>query len=132
MFYMDLAESKNISSSQDIRSLIILAKDAWVAGDAEALAHLFTVDAQLIVPGQRWQGQAKIREEVAKFVRLYTDVKITIHRIIIEGNLAAVEWHYEDIEKATGKRSQADDAIVIEVQNGRISYWREYFDTGGK
>jgi uncharacterized protein (TIGR02246 family) len=132
MFYMDLAESKNISSSQDIRSLIILAKDAWVAGDAEALANLFTVDAQLIVPSQRWQGQAKIREEVAKFVRLYTDIKITIHRIIIEGNLAAVEWHYEDTEKATGKRSQADDAIVIEVQNGRISYWREYFDTGGK
>jgi uncharacterized protein (TIGR02246 family) len=132
MFYMDLAESKNISSSQDIRSLIILAKDAWVAGDVEALAHLFTVDAQLIVPGERWQGQAKIREEVANFVRLYTDVKITIHRIIIEGNLAAVEWHYEDTEKATGKRSQADDAIVIEVQNGRISYWREYFDTGGK
>jgi uncharacterized protein (TIGR02246 family) len=131
MFYMDLAESKNISSSQDIRSLIILAKDAWVAGDAEALAHLFTVDAQMIVPSQRWQGQAKIREEVAKFGRLYTDVKITIHRIIIEGNLAAVEWHYEDTEKATGKRSQADDAIVIEVQNGRISYWREYFDTGG-
>ncbi len=129
---MNLAESKNISSSQDIRSLIILAKDAWVAGDAEALAHLFTVDAQLIVPSQRWQGQAKIREEVAKFVRLYTDIKITIHRIIIEGNLAAVEWHYEDIERATGKHSQADDAIVIEVQNGRISYWREYFDTGGK
>ena len=130
--YMDLAESKNISSPQEIRAIVEQAKNAWVARDADALAQLFTPDAQLIVPGQRWQGQAKIRTEVAKFARLYTDVQITIHRTIVDGNCAAVEWHYEDTETATGKRSQADDAIVIEVKNGRISYWREYFDTSGK
>ena len=130
--YMDRAESKHISSPQEIRAIVEQAKNAWVARDADALAQLFTPDAQLIVPGQRWQGQAKIREEVAKFARLYTDVQITVHRTIVDGNRAAVEWHYEDTEKATGKRSQADDAIVIEVTNGRISYWREYFDTSGK
>jgi uncharacterized protein (TIGR02246 family) len=130
--YMDLAESKNISSPQEIRALVELAKNAWIDRDADALAQLFTPDAQLIVPGQRWQGQAKIREEVAKFARQYTDVQITIHRTIVDGNQAAVEWHYEDTETATGKHSQADDAIVIEVNNGRISYWREYFDTSSK
>ena len=130
--YMDLAESKNISSPQQIRAIVKQAQNAWVARDADALAQLFKPDGVLIVPGQRWRGQAKIREEVAKFSRLYTDVQITIHRTIVEGNRAAVEWHYEDTEKATGKRSQADDAIVIEVTNGRISYWREYFDTSGK
>ncbi len=129
---MDLAESKNISSPQEIRALVELAKNAWIDRDADALAQLFTPDAQIIVPGQRWQGQAKIRTEVAKFARLYTDVQITIHRTIVDGNQAAVEWHYEDTETATGKRSQADDAIVIEVNNGRISYWREYFDTSSK
>ena len=130
--YMDLAESKNISSPQEIRAIVEQAQNAWVARDADALAQLFTPDGELIVPGQRWQGQAKICEEVAKFSRLYTDVQITIHSTIVDGNRAAVEWHYEDTEKATGKRSQADDAIVIEVTNGRISYWREYFDTSGK
>jgi uncharacterized protein (TIGR02246 family) len=129
---MDLAESKNISSPQEIREIVEQAQNAWIDRDADALAQLFTPDAQLIVPGQRWQGQAKIREEVAKFARLYTDVRITIHRTIVDGNRAAVEWHYEDTETATGKRNQADDAIVIEIENGRISYWREYFDTSGK
>jgi ketosteroid isomerase-like protein len=56
-------------------------------------------------------------------------VTIAIQRILVDGNQAAVEWHYEDTEKATGKRSYSDDAIVIEFQNGRTSYWREYFDT---
>lgn len=129
---MSLAASQNSSLPQDIRSTIELARKAWIDRDADALAELFTEDGTLIVPGQRWQGQTRIRSEIAKFARDYTDVSITIERIIIDGDRAAVEWHYEDTEKATGKRNRSDDAIVLEVQNGRISYWREYFDTGGK
>jgi uncharacterized protein (TIGR02246 family) len=129
---MSLAASQNSSLPQDIRSTIELARKAWSDRDADALAELFTEDGTLIVPGQRWQGQTRIRSQIAKFARDYTDVSITIERIIIDGDRAAVEWHYEDTEKATGKRNRSDDAIVLEVQNGRISYWREYFDTGGK
>lgn len=129
---MSLAASQNSSLSQDIRVTIELARTAWIDRDADALAQLFTEDGTLIVPGQRWQGRDRIRSEIAKFARDYTDVSITIHRIIIDRNLAAVEWHYEDTQKVTGKRNRSDDAIVIEVENGRISYWREYFDTTGK
>jgi uncharacterized protein (TIGR02246 family) len=128
MFGMDATASQHNSSQlNNIRSTVERAKDAWVASDPDALAELFTLDAELIVPGQRWQGQAKIRSEISKFARQYTDVSIIIHRVIIDGDRAAVEWHYEDTEQATGKRSQSDDAIVIEFQNGLISYWREYF-----
>lgn len=128
---MSVAASQNSSPSPDIRSTIELARTAWIARDADALSQLFTADGILIVPGQRWQGRDRIRSEIAKFARDYTDVSITIHRIIIDGDKAAVEWHYEDTERATGKRNRADDAIVIEVENGQISYWREYFDTAG-
>jgi uncharacterized protein (TIGR02246 family) len=128
---MNLATSQTSPSPQDMRSIVERAKDAWVARDADALAALFTTDAQLVVPSQRWQGQARIRSEIAKFAKEYTDVSITIHRTIVDGNQVAVEWHYEDTEQATGKRNRSDDAIVIEVQNGLISYWREYFDSGG-
>jgi uncharacterized protein (TIGR02246 family) len=129
---MSLSASQNSFPPQDIRSTIELARNAWIARDADAVAQLFTEDGTLIVPGQRWQGRARIRSEIAKFARDYTDVNITIHRIIIDRDRAAVEWHYEDTETATGKRNRSDDAIVLEVQNGLISYWREYFDTGGK
>ncbi|WP_198288434.1 nuclear transport factor 2 family protein [Chamaesiphon minutus] len=132
MSAMDPNASQNSVPLPDIRATIELAKNAWIARDADALAQLFTEDGTLIVPGQKWQGQAKIRSQIAKFARDYTDVRITINQMIIDGDRAAVEWHYEDTEKATGKRNQSDDAIVVEVKNGRISYWREYFDTGGK
>lgn len=114
---------------EEMRVLIEQARDAWIARDADALTQLFTPNGELIVPGQRWQGQAKIREEVTRFSQQYSDVKIDIRRIIVKDNQAAIEWHYEDTEKVTGLRSKADDAIIVDFKNGRISRWREYFDT---
>lgn len=81
------------------------------------------------MPGQRWRGQAKIRQEVTRFAQQYSDVKIDIRRIIVKDNQAAVEWYYEDTEKATGLRNKADDAIIVDFKDGQISRWREYFDT---
>ena len=120
--------NNNLKKSQ-IMTLIEKARDAWVAQDADTLAQLFTPDGEIIVPGQKWQGQTKIREEVIRFAQQYSDVKINIRRIITENNQAAVEWHYEDTEKATSRRNKADDVIVIDFKDCRISRWREYFDT---
>lgn len=121
--------AKQHMQQENIQIIVKQARDAWVARDADALAQLFTPDGELIVPGQRWQGQTNIREAVTRFAQQYTDVKIEIKRIIIEDNQAAVEWTYEDTEKATGIRNKAEDAIFVDLKNGRINRWREYFDT---
>ena len=113
---------------EDIPRLILKARDAWVARDVNAIAQMFAPEGELIVPGKRWQGQAKIRQEVTRFAQQYSDVKIDIRRIIVKGNQAVVEWYYEDTEKATGVRNKADDTIVVDFQDGQISRWHEYFD----
>jgi len=114
---------------EDIRALINKAREAWVAQDADALAQMFTPDGEIIVPGKKWRGQTRIREEINDFARQYSDVKIDIQRILIENNQASVEWYYEDTEKATGRRNKADDVIIVDFKDGMISRWREYFDT---
>ena len=114
---------------KDIRTLIEQARNAWVARDAHAISQMFTPNGELIVPGQHWQGREEIRAQVDRFAQQYVDVKVDIQRIIIEGNQAVVEWHYEDTEKATNLRNKADDAIVIDFKDGLIERWREYFDT---
>lgn len=113
---------------ENIQTLIKQARAAWIARDADALAQLFTPDGELIVPGKRWQGQEQIREQVSHFAQEYVDVKINIRRIIVEGNQALIEWYYEDTQKATGLHNKADDAIVVDFKDNRISRWREYFD----
>jgi uncharacterized protein (TIGR02246 family) len=114
---------------EEIRSRIQQAADAWMAGDADAFAEMFVPEGEFIVPGNCWLGQAAIRQVAADFASAYSEVKIDIRRIVVDGNSAVVEWHWQETETATGKRGAADDAIAIDFQNGRISRWREYIDT---
>jgi len=113
----------------EIRAMIEQAGQAWVAGDADAFAALFTPDGEFIVPGKRLQGQAAIREVLARFAERYSDVRVDIRRTISDGDQAVVEWYWEDTKNATGVRNRADDAIVVDFKDGRISRWREYIDT---
>lgn len=112
-----------------VQAIVEQAADAWIEGDGDAFAALFVTDSELIVPGKRWVGKAQIRQAVTKFALTAANVKIDIRRIIVDGNQAVVEWHWENTEKATGDRIQADDAIVIDFKQNRIGRWREYFDT---
>lgn len=112
----------------EIQSIIQRARDAWVNGDAEGFASLFTSDGEFLVPGNRWVGQDAIRQVAADFAAHSSNVTVVIHRIIIQNNQAAVEWHWEDTD-ASGHRNQADDVIVIDFVDRRIHRWREYIDT---
>jgi uncharacterized protein (TIGR02246 family) len=121
----------------EIRTIVEQAAEAWIQADADAFADLFTPDGEFIVPGRRWVGQAAIRQVVVEFAATATEVSIKIRQILVGTDAfstdktarAFVEWHWENTTSTTGQRHQADDAIAIDFQNGRISRWREYIDT---
>jgi uncharacterized protein (TIGR02246 family) len=114
---------------EEIRERIQQAANAWMTGDADAFAELFIPNGEFIVPGDRWSGRGAIRQVAADFAAAYADVQIEIRRIVVDGNSAVVEWHWQETAVATGKRGVADDAIAIDFHNGFISRWREYIDT---
>ncbi len=114
-------------TSEQCRSIIQQAAEAWIEGEADTFASLFLPDGEFIVPNNRWVGTAKIKQVTADFAADY-EVKIAIRRIIVEGNQAVVEWNWSDREKATGKCNQADDAIIVDFRVGKITRWREYID----
>jgi uncharacterized protein (TIGR02246 family) len=121
-------ESRLITPAE-IRAVIQKARKILIAGDGTAFAALFTADGEFIVPGNRWVGRASIEKAIADFAAAYTEVQVDILQIVVEGDRAVVEWHWQDREKATGRHSRADDAIVIDFQNAQIGRWREYIDT---
>ncbi|PSB45457.1 hypothetical protein C7B80_17055 [Cyanosarcina cf. burmensis CCALA 770] len=120
---------RKTTSPEQIRTIVRQARDSWVNGDADAFAALFTPDGELIVPGQKWVGKDAIRKAAADFATYASNIKIEIRQIIIEGDRAAVEWYWEDTEKASGRRNRADDAIIADFVAGKIKRWREYIDS---
>ncbi|NJN88860.1 MAG: SgcJ/EcaC family oxidoreductase [Leptolyngbyaceae cyanobacterium SL_7_1] len=113
---------------EEIRSLIEQARDAWIGGNADQFASLFTPNGELIVPGNRWVGMEAIHQALTDFAATASHVSIEIHRIIVDGNQAVVEWHWQDTT-LSGQTTRADDAIVVDFQGNKISRWREYIDT---
>jgi uncharacterized protein (TIGR02246 family) len=120
--------NSGLMAPTQIQQIIQAARNAWVAGDADAWAALFVPDGEMIVHGRRWVGQTEIRRALADFTAGSAGVKIEIRRTIIDGNQAAVEWDWQDQDKA-GRINRAEDIIVIDFAGDRISRWREYIDT---
>lgn len=125
----NMAEDHASPNSEQIDSIIETARKAWLEGNADNFAGLFTASGQVIVPGQRWTGPDEIRAALNDYDEQFSVVSIEIQRKLIAGNQAAVEWSWHEMERETGCHRRADDVIMIEFEGIQIERWREYIDT---
>ena len=116
---------------EEVRQLVERQARAWEAGDADAVAADFAPAGALISPGGRWQGHDELRRAVAATFDAVTDVEIEVTRILLDGAEGAVEWTWSEKRKGDGRWYTMEDGIIFELENGKISYWREYFDPAG-
>lgn len=112
-------------------ALVQRQADAWQRADLDAIVADFAAGGLFISPGGRWQGQAAIRAAAQAFFAGASDVQITIHCVLIDGDQGAAEWTWSELRHSDQQRHSADDAIIFTVTNGQITYWREYFDRVG-
>jgi uncharacterized protein (TIGR02246 family) len=117
--------------SDQIRALIERQARAWEQADAEAIVADYAPDATFISPGGRLQGHQAIRAAAEAFFAAATGVEVTITRMLLDGSQGAVEWIWSETNRADGNRRTAEDAIIFELRDGKLIYWREYFDTAG-
>ena len=111
-----------------IKQMVERQIHAWESADSDKLIADFAEDSWFIVPGSTFRGKQQIKEVAKKYFSEFTDTKVTVKRIIVNGNEGTVEWSWRDKNKTTGEESQAEDAIVFELEEGKIKYWREYID----
>ncbi len=122
----------NISSSQisnkDIEQLVKRQAKAWENADSEAIIADFAENGEFIAPGTSLKGKTDIKKAAEDYFKEFTDTKVKITRVFSDGKEGAVEWTWSDKNKKTGNKSLIDDAIIFELKDGKIIYWREYFD----
>lgn len=104
---------------------------AWETANVSKIVRDFAPDATFIAGGFTFQGVAAIQKAAEDYFRQFSDTKVTIKRIITGADniQGAAEWDWSDRNKQNGQPSQAEDAIIFELQDdGKISYWREYIE----
>ena len=111
------------------RELVEKQAHAWENADAESALADFASDGVLISPGGRWQGHDAIRKAMHDFFEHVTTVEVKVTRVLLDGTFGAAEWTWCEVRQADGSQHITEDAIIFEVCNDKIVYWREYFDT---
>lgn len=120
----DLAES---SYENKVRKMVEDHARAWETGDEELLSSLLHEEAVFAYPGRRLSKEETL-EDLRFFRDNYTDTKVYIHNIVIEGDIVAVEWQFATTKKETGTREVVSDAIIGELKDGKFIVWKEYLD----
>ena len=111
-----------------IHEVVIRQAEAWEDSDAEAIIADFAENASFIVPGSTFSGKEAIKTAAKDYFAQFHQTKVEIIRVIAEGDRGAVEWTWQDENKTTKEKSYAEDAIILELRDGKIIYWREYID----
>jgi len=108
------------------KAILFQAKEYWVHSDVERFADLFNEDGEFVREGQHWHGHKAIRAALLDVLNQQAIKHIEIQRMLINGNMAVMEWEWETVDKESGDRLQKQEAIAIDFAYGRIQCWREH------
>ena len=120
--------SQSILSREQVEEMVIRQARAWENQDAKEIANDFAEDALFIAAGFRFKGKQAIEKAALDYFKDFHQTEVEIKRIVIEDNKGAVEWDWRDRNRNTDKTGFAEDAIVFELAEGKITYWREYIE----
>ncbi len=104
--------------------------NAWKTGDFSAASADWHPDGVLTAPGNR-VPYAALPETIRRFHSEYGDLDVTITNAFAsaDGSKLALEWLWTVTRRRDGARSSTPDAILVDLEDGKILSWREYFDT---
>jgi uncharacterized protein (TIGR02246 family) len=116
----------------EVDRLLLRRIRAWRDEDLDAILADYADDIVHVSPYGRRVGVAAMRAADERYLAEYTGFEVQLNRLVVEGDQGALEWTWTETRRADGLRRSADDAIVFVLRDGKIAYWREYFDPAGQ
>ena len=90
-------------------------------------------DGELTAPRGVRVAASDIADTIRGWHEILTDLHVELTALFAspDGDWLAIEWSWHCTRRRDMARSTTPDAIVVELRDGRIASWREYFDTFG-
>ena len=129
---MHVIDTQQRSADSSVPDMIQQMADAMMRQDDAAVVSFFADDAVMIAPSGRFVGKQSIYDAGHGFNLAYTNIIIKVKEVICFGDRdfakGVVEWSFAETRKSDGWTHVMEDAIVFEIRNGKVTFWREYFD----
>ena len=120
--------AESLLSRKEVEELVVRQAEAWENQDAKAIADDFAEDAVFIAAGFKFVGQQRIEKAALDYFKQFHNTTVEIKNIIVDGERGAVEWDWRDRKRQGNLKGFAEDAIIFELVDGKITYWREYIE----
>jgi limonene-1,2-epoxide hydrolase len=116
---------------QTVQEFVAAFVSAWPDRDAARVASFFSNDAVYHnIPMEPVQGREAIEATLADFMTMGGQVRVDVGHIVAEGAIVMVER----VDHFVGDQQTIILAVVgvFEVHDGKITAWRDYFDSAGR
>ena len=117
-----------IMNRQEVEAMVYRQARAWENADVAAIIADFAQNSLFIAARKQFEGKEAIKTAAEDYFQQFNDITVKIKRILIDGNSGAVEWNWSDRNRQSKVSGSAEDAIIFELQDRKIVYWREYIE----
>jgi steroid delta-isomerase-like uncharacterized protein len=122
-------------ASHDPKAVTERLFDAYRALDAERLVAVLAPDIVFEDPTMRLSanGRAEVRKMAAGIKAGYRDIKIDVHKMIVDGSDVATEVTISGTmvkPDGTTRQIRVRGASFFRVRDGLVEKWTDYFDAG--
>jgi limonene-1,2-epoxide hydrolase len=118
-----------VTPTDIVEQFIATFVEDWPHGDAGRLGPFFSQDAVYQnMPMQPVVGRAAIVATFAEFMRLGGQVSVDLLHVVADGDIVMTER----VDHFIGSGTSISLPVmgIIEVHDGAITAWRDYFDLG--
>lgn len=119
-------------ASAEEKSPLVVAHEmvnAWNARDVDAIAALFAEDGRflsMMQPATAREGRETIREAWGELLAGVSEIELQLRNIAVSGNSVFLER--VDVFTYNGKEGRVPVACVLDIRDGKVQEWREYYD----
>ncbi len=125
-----LCAGAQVATAQDsARQLVERQARAWEKQDFNLAASDWLPTAVLTSPEGNTPAP-QMATSMRDYFKDFTGLKVTIKNVFTsaDGKKLAIEWDWAITRKRDGKRGVSHDAIMVDLKDGKIASWREYYD----
>ena len=116
-------------SDEGVHHLIEQMAAAMMRQDSVAVTSFFADDAVMLAPGGKFVGKQAIFDAGDHFNQDYNNIVIVVKEVIYRDLKGVIEWSFAETRKRDGWTHVMEDAIIFHLRaDGKVIYWREYFD----
>ena len=105
---------------------------AWASHDPAQFRELIHDEMCIHPPWDYMLGRTAVEAGMQTYFANYLDTQVTPHRILIDPSqpyFGVCEQTFACTNPDTGRRGEDHDFAFFEVAQGKLRYWRTYFDT---